>query len=927
MNEILTSSIVAQQLPDFVRGDYPQFVAFLQKYYEWMELTGNASHESQQLSVIQDVDLAPDYYIDQIRKEFLPYFPEVSTLDSRKFIKLVNQFYSAKGTPDSVKFLFKAIFNEEIEITFPKDDVLKTSDGKWVLPLALRIDTDDLNILNISNSLITGETSKATALVENVLRSIDRQLGITYIEAYVSNVQRLFQTGETVTATYNNGITDITVSGKLIGALSEIKIDPNNRGLYYNAYDPTVGYQGDPVSIVGGLNPASNTPIGAIAYVGSTTKGAITDIVVVTGGFGFRDPSLYPGSSFVDFKNGFDNTIFGSEAQAQISLLDYSTTRSMNLSNTTIETIYSLTLDQASQNSNVQNSSVRTLSSYETIDVYPISYVSITGAGGGYANKPEVDVYSLYNENNEDVLVINACNILKNSSVITDNTQNLTLSFEIGDTIRLYINGKLDDIMKVTAVTTNTLTVNQVFRNDIDGVQVYKVTKNVVSQLGSLGRVEVLDPGINYAVGQYIVFSGGSGYGANASITEVYANNGIKTVQFNQTTGYITGGEAYTSTTLPTLSVSTVSGTGAQLRISEITGDGESLGLTTTKIGAISSLRVVSYGYDYVSVPVVSLRNADLIVTGVTAGQIFVSNTAVYQGTSNSTASWTAYVDSFDQDTGKLRVFDYKGTFNNSLSVKAFDNTVSANVSSIQVYGDGRAKGTANFENGLIRYPGIYLNTDGHLSSDKRLQDGKYYHNFSYVINTNQDYSSFKTPLNNIVHPIGMATFVNRLSDHTVNVSSNLTDTILKTSTLVDSFNVRTGANNIVSTNVSANLRLTVSVGDVVTVGTLTKRLSGTANTTAQSNTVVGVNTNFLNELQDGDIVYLSTGNTETVTVTGNNSIYTQNTIGVTNTGVLINLVFSDTKTVTFVNANTILVDTNFSTNASYANVSLQKVS
>ena len=927
MNEILTSSIVAQQLPDFVRGDYPQFVAFLQKYYEWMELTGNASHESQQLSVIQDVDLAPDYYIDQIRKEFLPYFPEVSTLDSRKFIKLVNQFYSAKGTPDSVKFLFKAIFNEEIEITFPKDDVLKTSDGKWVLPLALRIDTDDLNILNISNSLITGETSKATALVENVLRSIDRQLGITYIEAYVSNVQRLFQTGETVTATYNNGITDITVSGKLIGALSEIKIDPNNRGLYYNAYDPTVGYQGDPVSIVGGLNPASNTPIGAIAYVGSTTKGAITDIVVVTGGFGFRDPSLYPGSSFVDFKNGFDNTIFGSEAQAQISLLDYSTTRSMNLSNTTIETIYSLTLDQASQNSNVQNSSVRTLSSYETIDVYPISYVSITGAGGGYANKPEVDVYSLYNENNEDVLVINACNILKNSSVITDNTQNLTLSFEIGDTIRLYINGKLDDIMKVTAVTTNTLTVNQVFRNDIDGVQVYKVTKNVVSQLGSLGRVEVLDPGINYAVGQYIVFSGGSGYGANASITEVYANNGIKTVQFNQTTGYITGGEAYTSTTLPTLSVSTVSGTGAQLRISEITGDGESLGLTTTKIGAISSLRVVSYGYDYVSVPVVSLRNADLIVTGVTAGQIFVSNTAVYQGTSNSTASWTAYVDSFDQDTGKLRVFDYKGTFNNSLSVKAFDNTVSANVSSIQVYGDGRAKGTANFENGLIRYPGIYLNTDGHLSSDKRLQDGKYYHNFSYVINTNQDYSSFKTPLNNIVHPIGMATFVNRLSDHTVNVSSNLTNTILKTSTLVDSFNVRTGANNIVSTNVSANLRLTVSVGDVVTVGTLTKRLSGTANTTAQSNTVVGINTNFLNELQDGDIVYLSTGNTETVTVTGNNSIYTQNTIGVTNTGVLINLVFSDTKTVTFVNANTILVDTNFSTNASYANVSLQKVS
>jgi ABC-type thiamine transport system substrate-binding protein len=154
-----------------------------------------------------------------------------------------------------------------------------------------------------------------------------------------------------------------------------------------------------------------------------------------------------------------------------------------------------------------------------------------------------------------------------------------------------------------------------------------------------------------------------------------------------------------------------------------------------------------------------------------------------------------------------------------------------------------------------------------------------------------------------------------------------LTNTIVKTSNLVDSFNITSGANNIVSTNASANLRLTVSVGDIVTVGTLTKRLSGTGNTTSGSNTVIGVNTNFLNELQDGDIVYLSTGNTETVTVTGNTSFYTQNTIGVSNTGVLINLVFSDTKTVTFVNANTILVDTNFSTNASYANVSLQKVS
>lgn len=927
MNEILTSSIVAQQLPDFVRGDYPQFVLFLQKYYEWMELTGNASHESQQLKVIQDVDLAPDYYIDLIKKEFLPYFPESTFLDSRKFIKLVNQFYGAKGTPDSVKFLFRALFNEDIEITFPKDDVLRASDGKWVLPLALRIDTLDNNILNITNSLITGQTSKATALVENVVRSIDRQLGITYVEAYVSNVQRLFQTGEIVSATYNNGVTDVTVTGKLIGALSEIKIDPNNRGLYYNAYDPSIGYQGDPVSIVGGLNPTSNTPIGAIAYVGSTTKGAITDINVVNGGFGFRDPTAFPKSSLVNFKYGFDNVVLGSEAQAQISLLDYSTTRNINVSNTTIETLYSLTLDQASQNSNVQNSSISTMSTYQSFDVYPISYVTITGSGGGYASKPEVDVYSYYNEENSDILIINSANLIKNSSVITDISQNLTLSFEIGDVIRMSVAGKFEDVRTITNVTTNTITVDEPFRNDVNNAQIYKLTKNNVAQLGSLGRIEIVNPGQNYNVGEYLIFTGGSGYGANASITEVYANNGIKSVVFNPTAGYVIAGESYRQDSLPTITVNTASGSNASLRVLEIVGDGESLALTTTKIGAISSLRIVSYGYDYISIPNISLRNADLVVSNVTPGQIFISNTAIYQGSSNSTASWTALVDTYDPATGKLRIFDYKGTFNKTLMIHSFDDVVSANTSDILYYGDGRAKATANFENGLIRYPGIYLNTDGHLSSDKKLQDGKYYHNFSYVINTNQDYSSFKTPLNNIVHPIGTVTFVNRLSDHPVEISSNLTNKIIKTSTLGYTFNVRTNSNTIVSTNTSANLASIVSVGDIITVNNLFKPLSGTANTTYGSNTIIGLNTNFLNQVQDGDVIYFSTGNTETVTVTGNTSLYTQNTIFVSNTGAKMNIVFNDTKTITFVNANTILVDTTFSTNASYVSASTQKVS
>lgn len=116
MNNPIISTLVNQQVPDFVRSDYPNFVLFLQKYYEWMESVGNPLYESSQIKYNYDLDLASDQYIDQIKKEFLPYFPESLEIDKRTFLKFVNKFYDTKGTPNSVKFLFRALFNEEIDI-------------------------------------------------------------------------------------------------------------------------------------------------------------------------------------------------------------------------------------------------------------------------------------------------------------------------------------------------------------------------------------------------------------------------------------------------------------------------------------------------------------------------------------------------------------------------------------------------------------------------------------------------------------------------------------------------------------------------------------------------------------------------------------------------------------------------------------------
>ncbi len=934
MEQLLTSTLVEQQLPEFVREDYPKFVTFLEKYYQWLQTNDQVLSAIQSFSNSKDLDLASDFYLNIIKSELTPYFPEEILLDKTKLLKFVNQYYRSKGTPSSVKFLFKILYNEDIEIYYPKEEILKTSDGKWVLPLALRIDTDDNNIFNIVGTKITGSLSKATAIVESVTRSIDRQLGIEYIELFISNINKLFQTGETVEASYyDDDNNKIDVTGRLIGSLSEIKINPEFRGLFYNAFDTNTGYQGDPVSIVGGLNPtppSGLTPIGAIATVGEVTKGSIIQVQVINGGFGFRDPSI-ENSSLIDFVGGFEDTILGQESRATIQLLDEGTHRLVNVSNVAIETIYSLTLDGAANTSNIENCQINFVTTTQTLNVFPISFVSTDGSGGGYKSLPDSFFYSFYLEDTDDLLVIDSTVAIRDTRVLSDFDQDLTLSFEKGDLIRLFLNGRFEEIRTIESVSTNSITLEgSNFENDIVGLSVYKLLRRPINDVGALGRIEIRNGGENYNVGDYLIFTGGSGYGANAQISEVHlANNGVKTVVFNDNGTLIKGGEGYTQDSLPVITVNSTTGANSELVVTEILGDGVDVNLFTTRIGSITKLRIISYGYDYVQAPTISLRNADLVVSNVTEGQLFVSNTVIYQGESSSNTTFNARVEKYEPSSGLLRIFNYRGSLNIALPITS--NTtpaVTANVSSVVYYGDGKARATAKFENGLIRYPGIYLNTDGQPSSDKKLQDDEKYHNYSYLIKTENDYSKFKKSLNEIAHPLGTKTLVTRINSNTEDVTdAEITTIHLTRKTMANTFNVVSGSNNMVATGSTPDLANVVNVGDMVILTNLYKSTNGTVNVTSSSNVVTGNNTTFINDLQDGDTIYISTGNTGLVSsISNTTSLVFGNTINVTATGQTINLIFDSVKTVTFVNANTIIVSGTFEVTSNLVTTILQKI-
>ena len=295
--EKTVSALVSRQLPDFIRADNPKFKRFLELYFTWLEdeIKGNTVYHIMRSGQYRDVDNTLDPFIRMFKMELLPYFPEKTELDLTKILKGARAFYSKKGSQESVKWLFKVLFAEDIEIYLPKKQILIASDGKWKLPQAFQLllssENTDINPNLLEGHKATGSLSKATCVIESADITVDSHFGTEVLELYVSNVNKSFINGENLEIPYTdeNGIDQI-FSERIIGSISNIFVDSNiktdpqqkRRGLLYNV--------GDPVVVFGGLaNTVEATT--ALAQVGNVTVGSIEGLGVLFPGYGYRNYS------------------------------------------------------------------------------------------------------------------------------------------------------------------------------------------------------------------------------------------------------------------------------------------------------------------------------------------------------------------------------------------------------------------------------------------------------------------------------------------------------------------------------------------------------------------------------------------------------------------------------------------------------------
>ena len=261
------SSQIESQFPSFIREEGPNFVAFLKAYFEYMEQSGNATDAVRSLEDLQDIDRTVDNFVEYFRREFMVNIPASVLADKRLLTKHIIEFYRSRGSEESYRFLFRILFNREIDIYYPGDDILRASDGRWVRESKLRVgEPYSKNPRLFEGIEVRGVESGAKGLVQSVIGA--RASGLMIYDMTVENVFGNFIDGERVVDADGNYV---TVNAQ-IGPLSGIKLIDG--GAFHR--------QGDTIEISGAGSVSSAT-----AVVDRVRSDSAVTIQLVNGGSGY----------------------------------------------------------------------------------------------------------------------------------------------------------------------------------------------------------------------------------------------------------------------------------------------------------------------------------------------------------------------------------------------------------------------------------------------------------------------------------------------------------------------------------------------------------------------------------------------------------------------------------------------------------------
>lgn len=118
-------SLVQEALPEYFQTSYPNLIQFLEGYYEWLDSDENPGGSIQELRTIRDLQDSTLKRLDFVFNEMALGISQTQFLFPREALRNFGNFFRVKGSLYSAEGFFRAFFNENIEVIYPKDSILK----------------------------------------------------------------------------------------------------------------------------------------------------------------------------------------------------------------------------------------------------------------------------------------------------------------------------------------------------------------------------------------------------------------------------------------------------------------------------------------------------------------------------------------------------------------------------------------------------------------------------------------------------------------------------------------------------------------------------------------------------------------------------------------------------------------------------------
>ena len=228
----------------------------------------NVGRASGNILNYKNIETSIDKYVDYLREELYPSIPLSYYGDKKLVAQYFKDFYESKSNEQSYRFLFKLLYNEDIDFYYPGEDILRVSDGNFEKTQIIRtlpVGTGSVSdIFLFLNKTIRGQNSNVLANVVDIKKFFIGTVEVA--EMTLKLVSGTFSAGENIVDIDNTNLTST-----ILGIVSGITV-----------IDGGSGYQVDDVITISGDG------LEAQAKVSSIKESPISALTVNTVGHGYQ---------------------------------------------------------------------------------------------------------------------------------------------------------------------------------------------------------------------------------------------------------------------------------------------------------------------------------------------------------------------------------------------------------------------------------------------------------------------------------------------------------------------------------------------------------------------------------------------------------------------------------------------------------------